>query len=72
MEQLNRCPGYWVDAREIRAFVQVAELAGERQIFNVVRAAVFSSDNMLDMEREAVVVFVQPAVFAGVIGTSCN
>ena len=40
-----------VDARQIRALMEIAVDAGEGQIVEVIRAAVTSGNNMLDVQR---------------------
>jgi hypothetical protein len=70
MKQPLHSTSVGVDAGEIWPLERVTELAGECQIFKIVRAAVADREDMLDMECAVGLVFLpQPAVFAPVSGS---
>ncbi len=68
MKEFYHGVGFRVDAGEIGAFVKIAELASKRQVIEFVGATMFYRDDMLDVIRVNVIIFVQPAVFASVAG----
>lgn len=59
----------WIDARKIRPFQQIAKLAREREVFQVVPAAMLCRNDVLDMERAVrLVLLFESAIFATVAG----
>jgi hypothetical protein len=69
MIKLNDSRTIWIDSGKISALMQIAVLARVRQISEIIGAAMFSGDDVLDVECVYVVVLVQPTVFATV---SCS
>jgi hypothetical protein len=57
-----------IDAGDVRPLVSVAVEAGERQVASGGEAAVFPSDNVIDLERDAAEILVELAVFAAAPG----
>jgi hypothetical protein len=58
---LTRCR---VDSTEVWALVQIAAMASEREIFDIVAAAVLTGDNVLDLMRHRAMLLTEPAVLA--------
>lgn len=50
----------------VRAFVAVARLTGESQVFELVSAAVFEADNVFDLAAEKCVVNVYQTILAAI------
>ena len=50
MEKLDDLRGVGIDPGEVRALVQIARDAGEREVCEVITAAVFSRDDVFDLE----------------------
>jgi hypothetical protein len=57
-----------VDSTEVWAFVQIAAMASECKIFDVITAAVLSGDNVFDLMRHRTMLLVKLAVFATISG----
>ena len=55
-----------VDSTEVRAFVQIAAMASEREIFDIIAAAVLTGDNVLYLMRHRAVLLAKLAVLATV------
>ena len=53
-----------VDSTEVWAFVQVAAVASERKIFDLVAAAVLTGDNVFDLMRHRAMLLAKQTVFA--------
>ena len=65
MEERNKGVRCVVDSREVRAFVRVAEMAGEGQVFERIAAVVLARDDVFDMESQAhSAAFVRSAILA--------
>ncbi len=59
----------WIAAGQVWSLVEVALVAGERQIIERIHAAMFARIDVLDMERMGVVMFLpKPAIFTAVPG----
>jgi len=52
VEQRYQLARQRVNTRDVRTFVKVAVVAGEREVIENVRASVLSGDDMFDMESE--------------------
>src|SRR3989442_14775992 len=50
MEQFRHLVGFGVDARQVRAFVQITINAGQSQILQVISAAMNARNDMLDVQ----------------------
>jgi hypothetical protein len=61
------CQG--IDPTQIRPPVKVATMACEREIIDVVCAAVLSGHHMLDMMYEFAVALVKPTILAPLFGS---
>ena len=72
VEKCRHKSGVRVDARQIGAFLQIAVPAGERQIVKLVRPAVLSGNDVLDVERTAVSRLRQMAILATIAGASAD
>jgi hypothetical protein len=65
MKEPRQRAGIGIEAGEIRPFERVAPAAGQRQIAVVVRSAVLSRGDVLDLKRRFVLLaLAEPAVFA--------
>ncbi len=62
----------WIYACEVRALLEIAAVAGQRKIVNVVTPAVLPGDDMLDVVCELAMFLAQLAVFATVAGSPPN
>lgn len=49
MEKAYQFAGCWIDACEIGAFPEIATVASQREVLNIVEAAMLLGDNMLDV-----------------------
>jgi hypothetical protein len=56
-----------IAARQVRSFAQIALVTGEREVFEIVRAAVLARIDVFDMERMRVVVFLSEAAILATI-----
>jgi hypothetical protein len=56
--------GLRVDSGQVRAFMKIAAVAGERQIVSIFEAAVLLRDDVLDMMPQFAMFLAQTAVFA--------
>ena len=68
IEERRHSTGYWVDARQIGTFLQVAVPTCERQILKPGLASVLFGNNVLDMERATERQLRQVTIFATVAG----
>ena len=60
----------WITPCQIRALAQIAMVTGEREVFEVIRAAVFAGINVLNVKRMGILVFLpQAAILATIPGT---
>jgi hypothetical protein len=66
MEQRHDIVIRRVDSCQIRSFVQVATIASEREVLEVVRAAVLSRGDVFDVMAKASYLLPQQAVFAAI------
>jgi hypothetical protein len=64
IKEANDVAGSGIDAREIRALVQIARHTGPRSVFMSVRAVMDLGDNMVELKRQVVVDLRHLAVFA--------
>jgi hypothetical protein len=55
-----------VDSTEVRAFVQIAAVASEREILDVIAAAVLAGDNVFDLMRHRAKLLAKLAVLAAI------
>jgi hypothetical protein len=51
MKQRNNLTVGWINRREVRAFVEIAAVAGKAQVVCMIAAAVLLRDNVLDVKR---------------------
>jgi hypothetical protein len=56
-----------IHAREVRALAEVAAVAGQREIVNVIAPAVLFGDYMLNVVSQLAVLLAQQAILATVI-----
>jgi hypothetical protein len=68
MEERRNLPSLRVDSRQVRAFVQIAAVACQREIAGIVGAAVLLRRDVLDMVLQAAMFLVQPAVLTPLPG----
>jgi hypothetical protein len=59
-----------IHAREVRAFAEIAAVAGQREIVNVVAPAMLFGDDMLDVVRQVAVFLAEQAVLTTVARSS--
>lgn len=65
MEQLDERTGLRIYGREVGAFVQIAVVTGERQIFRIITAAMLTRHDVLDVKFvERLRALRKPAVLA--------
>ena len=57
-----------VDSTQVRSFVQIAAMASERKIFNIIAAAVLTGDNVFDLMRRRAMLLAKLAVLATISG----
>src|SRR5690348_1384553 len=60
----------WVHACEIRALAEIAAVAGQREIVNVVAPAMLLGNEMLDVVRQSAVLLAQQAILTTVVRSS--
>jgi len=63
---------YGVDSTQVRAFVKIATMAGERQIFDIAGAAVLAGNNVFDLVWDGAVLLTKPTVLATVSGPAAD
>jgi hypothetical protein len=61
-----------IHAREVRALAEVAAVAGQREIVNVIAPAVLFGDDMLDVVRQLAVLLTQQAILATVVSPAAD
>jgi hypothetical protein len=61
-----------IDSREIRAFIQVAWNAGPCTVFRSIEAAMYPGNDVIELERQVVVLLRHLAVFATVMCAFAN
>ena len=67
MEQPSQFTRLRIKAREVWSLVEIAVVAGEREIFRRVAAFMLSRNNVFDVESQRLLGLRQSAVFAGVV-----
>lgn len=67
MKQARQFSGFGIKARKIRAFVEIAVVAGKRQIFRRIFSTVLAGSDVFDVKRQWFLRLPQPAVFAVMI-----
>jgi hypothetical protein len=68
MEKVLQKAGEGIDTAQIRPFIKAA-MACQREIVDIVGAAMLSGNNMLDMVQQFTMTLVQPAIFAPLSGS---
>ncbi len=61
-----------IDAREIRALLEIAALASQRGVIKVVATAVLLRDDVLDVVRHSAVLLAEQAILATVACPSAD
>jgi hypothetical protein len=70
VEQACQAIGVRIATREIGSFEQIAELARQREILQIIRARVLPGNDVLDMKRpRRLERLPQPTVFAATVGS---
>jgi hypothetical protein len=72
VEEGHKLAADGIHSREIRALVQVAAVAGQRKIVNVVAPAVLFGDDRLDVVRQLAVLLTQQAILATIIRSAAD
>ena len=67
MENARDLAGLGIDGGKISSFVPVAQHTGKGEIIRLRQAAVFSTENVVDLMGETRIVLANQAVFAAVI-----
>jgi len=62
----------WIHACEIRALLEIAAVAGQRKIVDVVTPAVLLGNDMLDVVGELAMLLAQQAILATVVRSPSN
>src|SRR5206468_3150017 len=68
MKEPRDLPGLGINPSEVRALMEIALRAGEREIVRIVRAAVLPGDDVFDVKTESGKLFRQTTIFAAVSG----
>jgi hypothetical protein len=68
VEEPGQLAGQWLQAREIRALVEVAVRTGRGEVRGVVAAFVLVGDDVLDLMADAQRRLREPALFAAMTG----
>jgi hypothetical protein len=71
-EEEYRLAGGRVEAREVRALGEIAALAGQGELVNVVAAAMLPRDDMLDVVRQVAVLLAEQAILTRVVRPSTD
>ena len=66
MKQARELFGFGVKTGKIRAFVEIAVMAGKRKVFRGVLSAVLSRDDVFDVKSERLEILMKPAILAGI------
>jgi hypothetical protein len=66
VKQWRHLARHWVNTGEIGAFLEVAAMACQRQVVNVIAPAMLLGDNMLDVVRQLAVHLTQQTILATV------
>ena len=62
MKQARQCPGLRIKPGKIRAFVQIAVVTGEREVFRRVFSSMLARSDVFDVERQQLLFLPQPAI----------
>jgi hypothetical protein len=68
----DKLPGDRIDAGPVRAFAEIAAVAGKRQVAGIVGPTVLPGDYVLDVVRKSANVLRKQAVFATVRGLGAD
>ena len=60
---------FWIQPGEVRAFVQIAVMTGEREIFRRIFSAVLSRRDVFDVKKKRLKFLPQPAILATIFRT---
>ncbi len=63
---------YRVDSTQVRAFVKIAAVAGERQILNFVGAPVLACNDVFDLVRDRAMLLTKPTLLATIAGPAAH
>ena len=63
MKQARQLFGFWIEAGKVRALVQIAVMAGKREVFRRVFSAVLSRNDVFDVKSQRLEILMQPAIF---------
>ncbi len=72
VEQALHLACHRVDSALVWAFVQIAAMAGERRIFDIIATAMLTGDNVFDVMRHCAVVLVKQSALATTSGPLPN
>lgn len=72
MKQNLYTAGYRVDSTQVRAFVQIAAMAGERQIPDIAGAPVLAGNNVFNLVRDRAVLLARPTILATISGSAAD
>ena len=72
MKEPRNLPGLKVDSGQVRALVEVAAVAGKRQVVWIVGAAVLLRDDVLHVMLQLGMLLAQAAVFATLAGPAAH
>ena len=64
MKQPRQFFGFRIQPGEVRAFVQIAVMTGEREIFRRICSAVLSRRDVFDVKKKRLKFLPQPAILA--------
>ena len=63
----------WITPRQVCALTRIAMVTGEREVFDIVRAAVLARVDVLDVKRMGTFMFLpQAAILATISGTTTH
>jgi hypothetical protein len=66
VEEGHKFTGECIDTREVRAFVEITVVAGQREIVNVIAPAMLLRNYMLDVVSQLAVLLAEQAILATV------
>ena len=66
MKQAREPFGFGIKAGKIRAFVEIAVMAGECKVFRGVLSAMLSRGDVFDVKSERLEILLKPAILAGI------
>ena len=67
MKQARQCLGLRIKSGKIRAFVQIAVVTGEREVFRRVFSSVLARSDVFDVERQRLLFLPQPAILTTIL-----